>query len=122
MKKPTRPQTTETIDGYIARFPASTRKILNVVRKAIKDSAPNAEEAIRYQIPTFRLRDKNLVHFAAYKNHLGFYPTSSGIRAFKNDISKYKTSKGTVQFPIHEPMPLAIIRAIVKFRVKEVTT
>lgn len=122
MKKPIRPQATETIDGYIARFPASTRKILSVVRKAIKDSAPNAEEAVRYQIPTFRLRDKNLVHFAAYKNHVGFYPTSSAIRAFKNDISKYKTSKGTVQFPIHEPMPLAIIRAIVKFRVKEVTT
>lgn len=85
---------------------------------AIKKSAPEAEEKISYQIPTFYLNG-NLIHFAGYKNHIGFYPTSSGIKAFKKELSKYKNSKGSVQFPLDEKLPLALIKKIVKYRVKE---
>jgi uncharacterized protein YdhG (YjbR/CyaY superfamily) len=91
---------------------------LQRLRKEIRAAAPDAEEAISYQIPTFRLNG-NLVHFAAYSRHIGFYPTSSGIRVFRKDLSKYKCSKGTVQFPIDRPLPYPLIRKIVKFRVAE---
>ena len=88
------------------------------MRATIKAVAPGAGETIRYGIPTFTL-DGNLVHFAAYKKHIGFYPASSGIRAFKKELSAYKTSRGTVQFPIDKPLPLALIKKIVRFRVAE---
>ncbi len=107
-----------TIDEYIATFPKETQEILNEVRAAIKESAPEAEEKISYQMPTFFLNG-NLVHFAAYKNHIGFYPTPSGIEAFKKELSKYEGAKGSVQFPIDKPMPLKLISRIVKYRVAE---
>lgn len=107
-----------TIDEYIATFPKETQEILNEVRAAIKESAPEAEEKISYQMPTFFLNG-NLVHFAAYKNHIGFYPTPSGIEAFKKELSKYEGAKGSVQFPIEKPMPLKLISRIVKYRVAE---
>lgn len=116
MNKSKRPIT--TIDEYIETFPIDVQKILQSVRKTIKNSAPKAEEAISYGIPTFKLNG-NLVHFAAYQNHIGFYPASSGVRTFAKELTAYKTSKGTIQFPIDQPMPLALIRKIVKFRVKE---
>lgn len=107
-----------TIDEYIDTFPIDVQEILRSVRKTIIKSAPEAEETISYMIPTFKLHG-NLVHFAAYKNHIGFYPASSGVRTFANELTSYKTSKGTIQFPIDQPMPLGLIRKIVKFRVRE---
>ena len=107
-----------TIDEYIETFPIDVQKVLQQIRRTIKSSAPNAEEAISYMIPTFKLYG-NLVHFAAYKNHIGFYPASSGVRTFAKELTVYKTSKGAIQFPIDQPVPLALIRKIVKFRVKE---
>jgi uncharacterized protein YdhG (YjbR/CyaY superfamily) len=107
-----------SIDEYIADFPEEVQKILGELRAVIKAAAPDAEERISYQIPTFTLKG-NLVHFAAYKKHIGFYPTSSGIQAFKNDLSIYESGKGSVQFPIDKPLPLGLIRNIVKFRVAE---
>jgi uncharacterized protein YdhG (YjbR/CyaY superfamily) len=106
------------IDRYIKKFPKNVQIKLENIRKTIKKQAPDAEEAISYQIPTFKLNG-NLVHFAAYKNHISFFPTSSGVRAFKREISKYNHSTGTIQFPIDKPMPLNLIKRIVKFRVKE---
>jgi len=108
-----------TIDEYIATFPKETQAILQAVRAAIKAAAPNAEEKIGYQMPTFTLNGRNLVHFAAFKNHIGFYPTPSGITAFAKELSKYEGAKGSVQFPIDKPMPLKLISRIVKFRVTE---
>jgi uncharacterized protein YdhG (YjbR/CyaY superfamily) len=108
----------KTIDEYIATFPKNIQRILQELRQAIRDSAPKAEEAISYQIPTFKLNG-NLVYFAAFKNHIGFYPTSSGIEAFKGKLSPYEVSKGTVRFPINKPIPLDLIRKIVSYRVKE---
>jgi len=106
------------IDEYISSFPGEVQEILKTVRDAIKKAAPDAEEAIKYQIPTFVLNG-NLVHFGAFKNHIGFYPTSSGIQAFEQELSQYKSAKGSVQFPIEEPMPLSLIDRIVRFRVDE---
>jgi uncharacterized protein YdhG (YjbR/CyaY superfamily) len=106
------------IDQYISTFPNGIQKILEELRATIKSAAPEAEEKISYQIPTFALKG-NLVHFAAYKNHIGFYPTPSGIQAFKNELSMYEGAKGSVQFPIDKPLPLELIRKIVKFRVAE---
>jgi uncharacterized protein YdhG (YjbR/CyaY superfamily) len=107
-----------SIDEYIANFPEEVQKILGELRSVIKAAAPDAEERISYQIPTFTLKG-NLVHFAAYKKHIGFYPTSSGIWAFKHDLSIYEGGKGTVQFPIDKPLPFELISKIVKFRVAE---
>jgi uncharacterized protein YdhG (YjbR/CyaY superfamily) len=109
----------KTIDEYIARFPRDVQAILKQVRATIRKVAPHAEEAIRYQIPTFVLGE-NLVHFAAFKKHIGFYPTSSGIAAFKDTLAPYKSAKGSVQFPIDKPMPLRLIEKIVRFRAREV--
>lgn len=106
------------MDGYIAAFPKNVREILNKLRQVIRESAPGAEETISYGIPTFKLNG-NLVHFGAYKNHIGFYPTPSAIAAFKKELSSYKQSRGTVQFPIDEPIPLGLIKRMVRFRVKE---
>lgn len=108
----------ENIDEYISLFPDNVQKILQEMRLTIKKSAPKAEEAISYRIPTFKLNG-NLVHFAAFKSHIGFYPTSSGISAFKKELSQYKSSKGAIQFPIDKPIPFDLVRKIVKYRVKE---
>ncbi|MGE7839658.1 iron chaperone [Lysinibacillus sp. NPDC093712] len=108
----------ESIDEYILQYPQEIQEILKTIRKVIKESAPNAEEKISYRMPTFVLNG-NLVHFAAYKNHIGFYPTSSGINNFQHELLGYKTSKGAVQFPIGKPIPYGLISQIVKFRVAE---
>jgi uncharacterized protein YdhG (YjbR/CyaY superfamily) len=108
----------KTTDEYIATFPKNVQRILEELRKAIRDSAPRAEEAISYQMPTFKLNG-NLVHFAAFKNHIGFYPTPSGIEAFKEELSDYEVSKGTVRFPLNRPIPFDLVRRIVRYRVKE---
>ena len=94
----------KTIDEYISTFPDDTREILEKLRQTIRESAPEAEEAISYRIPTFKLNG-NLVHFAAYKDHISFFPTSSGREAFRKELSKYKGGRGTIQFPIEEPIP-----------------
>jgi len=107
-----------SIDEYIANFPKEVQKKLKELRTVIKAAAPEAEEKISYQMPTFALKG-NLVHFAAYRNHIGFYPTPSGIDQFKDELSAYKGSKGSVQFPIDQPIPLGLISRIVKLRVKE---
>jgi len=107
------------IDEYIAGFPPNVREILEQIRITVREAAPDAEEIIKYRMPTFVLNE-NLVHFAAYKNHVGFYPTPSGIEKFKDELSSYKNAKGSVQFPIDKPMPLKLIRKIVEFRVKEI--
>ena len=107
-----------SIDEYIMTFPKEVRGILQELRATIRAVAPDAGEKISYGIPTFTLNG-NLVHFAAYKKHIGFYPASSGILAFKKELSVYKTSRGTVQFPIDKPLPLALIKKIVRFRVAE---
>ena len=107
-----------SIDEYIATFPEDIQALLEAVRATIKASAPDAEERISYQMPTFALNG-NLVHFAAHKNHIGFYPTSSGIEAFKDELSKYEGTKGAVRFPISQPLPMELISKIVQFRVTE---
>lgn len=111
---------TSSIDDYIAGFPADTQKILQTIRTTIQKAAPEATETISYAIPTFSLNGKHLVHFAAFKNHIGFYATPTGHEAFAKELSKYKQGKGSVQFPIDEPMPLSLITKIVKFRLKVV--
>ena len=108
----------KNIDEYIATFPKETQKILEEIRATIKAAAPDAEEKISYQMPTFYLNG-NLIHFAAFKNHIGIYPTPSGTQAFKDEISMYQSAKGSIRLPIDEPMPLALIGRIVKFRVAE---
>ena len=108
----------KTMDEYISTFPEDVQRILNELRQTIREVAPEAEETINYQIPTFTLHG-NLVHFAALKNHIGFYPTPSGMEAFKKELSAYKGAKGSVQFPIDQPLPLPLIRRIVEYRVKE---
>lgn len=110
--------TYSSIDNYIEQFPPEVQEKLNTIRKVIKESAPDAEEKISYQMPTFALHG-NLVHFAAYRNHIGFYPAASGIVEFKQELSEYKGAKGSVQFPINMPLPLELISKIVKFRVAE---
>jgi len=107
-----------SIDEYIALFPAEIQIKLQELRATIKTAAPEAVEKISYQMPAFA-QNGILVYFAAYKNHIGFYPTGSGIEAFKNELSIYETSKGTVRFPIDKPLPLELINKIVKFRVSE---
>ena len=106
------------IDEFIDQFPPDVQKILQELRKVIQETAPDATEAISYGIPTFKLHG-NLVHFSAYKSHIGFYPTSSGIEKFKDQLSAYDLSRGTVRFPIDKPLPYDLIRKIVVFRVNE---
>jgi uncharacterized protein YdhG (YjbR/CyaY superfamily) len=106
------------IDDYIAGFPEPTGKLLLQLRKIIRQAAPEAEEVISYQMPAFK-QNGILVYYAAYKNHIGFYPTSSGIEAFKSELSPYLWSKGTIQFPLDQPLPADLITRIVKFRVSK---
>jgi uncharacterized protein YdhG (YjbR/CyaY superfamily) len=108
----------KSIDEYISKFVPEVRGILEALRQVIRGAAPNSEEKISYQMPTFALHG-NLVHFAAYSKHIGFYPGSSGIAAFKHRLTEYKGAKGSVQFPIKAPLPYDIIIEIVKYRVAE---
>jgi uncharacterized protein YdhG (YjbR/CyaY superfamily) len=109
-----------TVDEYIKTFPTNVQNILEKMRQTIKRAAPGAIEAISYQMPTFKLRGKNLVHFAAFKNHIGLYPIPSAVEAFKQELSSYKQGKGSVQFPLDRPIPFDLVAKIVVFRVKEV--
>jgi len=108
----------ENIDDYITRFPEHTQKLLQQMRTTIQKAAPKAVEVISYGMPAFKLNSV-LVYFAGYKNHIGFYPTASGIRVFQDQISMYKNSKGAVQFPLDKPLPIKLIKEITVFRVKE---
>jgi len=108
----------QTIDEYIAGFPPEVQAILQKIRLTIKKAAPDAEETISYQMPTFTLHG-NLVHFAAFKKHIGFYPVPTGIEQFKKELAVYQQGKGSVQFPLDQPIPYGLISKIVKFRVKE---
>ncbi len=110
-----------SVEDYIESFPASTQKLLKQVRKAIKAAAPKAEEAIFYGMPGYKLHAKPLVYFAGYEHHIGFYATPTGHKKFEKQLSKYKQGKGSVQFPIDEPVPLKLITEITKFRVAENT-
>lgn len=115
--KMNRPAAT-TIDEYIAGFPGEVRAAMKQLRTTIKKAAPDAEEAIKYQIPTFVLNG-NLVHFGAYKKHIGFYPGSSGIEKFRKELSAYEGGKGTVRFPLGKPIPISLVSRIVRFRVRQ---
>ena len=108
-----------TIDAYIAMFPDHVQLILQQMRLTIQKAAPSAVETISYQMPTFKLNGKNLVHFAAFQHHIGFYPIPSGIAAFQKELSVYKQGKGSVQFPLDKPIPYDLVKKIVMYRVKE---
>jgi len=108
------------IDAYIAWFPPAVREDLEAIRAVIRKAAPDAEEAIRYGIPTFRLDGTNLVHFAAFRDHLSFFPTSSGVAHFNKELSSYTIRKGTIQFPLGRPVPLDLVERITRFRVSEI--
>ena len=110
--------TPKNIDRYIAGFPGDVQETLQKVRGIIRDAAPDAEETIKYRMPTFVLQG-NLVHFAGFERHIGFYPTPSAIEAFSSELTGYESAKGSVQFPLDKPIPLALIRRMVEFRVKE---
>ncbi len=110
--------TAQNTDEYIASFPKPIQKILTEVRNVIKAAAPEAEEMISYHMPVYKFHGV-LVYFAAFKNHIGFYATPTGHDAFRKELSNYKTGKGSVQFPLDQPMPLGLITKIVKFRVAE---
>jgi uncharacterized protein YdhG (YjbR/CyaY superfamily) len=107
------------IDAYILNFPEDVQNILRKIRKLITDSAPDAQELMAYGMPGYKTNKKPLVYFAAYKNHIGFYATPSGHDAFKDELSKYKQGKGSVQFQLDKPMPYELIEKMVKFRVEE---
>ena len=109
----------KNIDEYISGFPRDVQEILNELRGTIKKAAPDAEESISYDIPAFKIRGRVLIYFAGYKNHIGLYPAPRGKEAFKEELSLYKGGKGTIQFPLSQPMPLQLVARIVKFRLKE---
>jgi uncharacterized protein YdhG (YjbR/CyaY superfamily) len=113
--------TATSIDQYIAGFPATTQKVLEELRALVRDSAPGAVETISYAMPTFDLNGRHLVHFAGYEKHVGFYPIPSGIEAFKKELEPYKQGRGSVQFPLNQPLPTDLIRRMVAFRVEENT-
>lgn len=108
----------ESVDDYIATQPSAVKSLLESIRKTIKETAPQAEECISYQMPAYKLKGP-LVYFAAYKNHIGFYPTGNGIKAFQKEIASYKNSKGAVQFPLNQPIPHDLIRKMVLFKIDE---
>jgi uncharacterized protein YdhG (YjbR/CyaY superfamily) len=113
--------TAASIDEYIAGFPPETREALQELRALVRATAPAATETISYAIPTFDLHGKHLVHFAGFRHHIGFYPTASGIAAFREELKPYKSAKGSVQFPLGESLPMDLVRRIVEFRVQETT-
>ena len=108
-----------TIDEYINTFPPDIQKILERIRQTVREAAPEAIETISYQMPAFKLNGRNLVYFAAFKNHIGFYPIPSGIEAFKKELAPYIKGKGTLQFPLNRPVPYDLVKKIVVFRAKE---
>lgn len=108
----------ESVDAYIALQPASVQPLLKAIRKTIRETAPEAEEYIGYQMPAYKFKGP-LVYFAAYKNHIGFYPTGTGIAAFQEEIANYKNSKGAVQFPLDQPIPHGLIRKMVQFKLND---
>ena len=108
-----------TMAAYIASFPKDVQTILEKIRQTIRKAVPGATETISYQIPTFKLNGGNLVHFAAWKEHIGFYAMPAGNVAFKKELAQYKVAKGSIQFPLDEPIPYDLVTKIVKFRVKE---
>ena len=112
------PSAAKTIDEYIAAFPPDIQAILQKIRAIVRAAAPEAQEAISYQMPTFKLHG-NLVHFAAFKNHIGFYPVPSGIEQFKEELAPYVGGKGSVRFPLDKPIPYDLIEKVVKFRINE---
>ena len=114
----TSPKTPQTIDEYISAFPPDVQEILQEMRATIRQAAPDAQETLKYRMPTFTLKG-NLVHFAAYKKHIGFYPVPTGIEQFKEELSVYKQGEGSVQFPLDKPIPFDLISRIVEFRVQE---
>jgi uncharacterized protein YdhG (YjbR/CyaY superfamily) len=107
-----------SIDEYLSTFPPETKMMLGLLRKTIRETVPQAEEVISYNMPAAKWHGM-LVYYAGYKNHIGFYPTGSGIKNFQKDLTGYKTSKGTVQFPLDKPLPLSLIKKMIRFRVKE---
>lgn len=113
-----KPEKSQTVDAYISSFPKPTRDLLQQVRAMIRKAAPKAEEVISYGMPAYK-QDGMLVYFAGYARHIGFYPTSTGIKAFEKEIAAYKHSKGAVQFPLDKPLPAVLIARIVKFKLKE---
>jgi uncharacterized protein YdhG (YjbR/CyaY superfamily) len=115
-----KPAAASTIDEYIAEFPPETQAKLQEIRALIAATAPEATEAISYAIPTFDLKGKHLVHFAGFAKHVGFYPIPTGMEAFKDEFAAYKTGKGSVQFPLSDPLPVDLIRRVVEFRIAEV--
>lgn len=108
-----------TIDEYTAAFPSATQKLLEQVRHAVRQVAPAATETISYGIPTFQLEGKSLVHYAGFEHHIGLYATPDGHEEFESELSRYKRGKGSVQFPLDEPLPIELIKRIVQFRVKQ---
>ena len=108
----------KTVDQYIGRFPKDVQRRLMQLRRAVRSAAPQASETLSYQMPAFKL-NRSLVYFGAFKSHIGFYPTSSGVRAFKKELAAYKVTKGAVQFPMEVPIPVELVKKIVAFRVKE---
>src|SRR5437879_6456441 len=108
-----------SVDEYIKTFPKEVQSILEKMRQTVKKAAPSVVEAISYQMPTFKLNGKALVYFAAFKSHIGFYPIPSGVEAFKKELSPYKKGKGSVQFPMDQPMPYDLVKRIVRFRAKQ---
>lgn len=112
--------TQDPVDSYIADFPSATQEALRAVRETVKAAVPTATEVVSYGIPTFRLNGKNLVHFGGFEHHIGFYATPDGHEEFEAELSKYKRGKGSVQFPLDQPMPLDLIRRIVLYRVETI--
>lgn len=109
---------TQTIDDFIKTYPDEVQKVLEELRSTIRTLAPDATEKIGYGIPTFQLKGKNLVHFSAYKTHVGLYPGAQAIEDFKAELSQYETSKGTIQFPLDKPLPMELIKRIVRHRIQ----
>lgn len=110
--------TPKDIDSYILSFPPEVQKKLEQVRKTIRKVAPKAQEAIKYAMPTFVQNGTNLAHFAAFSSHIGFYPAPTAIKSFSKELSKYKTGKGSIQFPLDEPLPLTLIASMVKWNIE----
>lgn len=118
METQNRMQSLQSIDQYISCFPEEVQEKLRLIRETVRNAAPEAEEIISYGMPAFKMK-RILVYFAAFPKHIGFYPTSSGIATFEKKLATYKHAKGSVQFPLNQPLPLDLISAIVQFRVEE---
>ncbi|HEU4554356.1 MAG TPA: DUF1801 domain-containing protein [Chitinophaga sp.] len=116
------PSPPTSIDAYIADFPAGVQSILQEIRTTVQQAVPQAEATIKYAMPTFTLNGRNLVHFAAFKKHIGFYPVPQGSSPFEQELSRYKQGRGSVQFPLNQPIPLDLIARLVKYLAKRTNT